>query len=396
MKTFKIITFGCKVNQYESQLYHDQLVSIGYIPTETINPTIIIINCCAITQKASKEVKNKILSLLKENKNTPQIFITGCVDKNILPQDEKITIVTNEEKEKLLFSLHPHLNDKIKGFQHHTRAFVKIQDGCNSFCAYCIVPFMRGRSRIRSFNIIIEEIKGLANNGYKEIVLTGINVGDYHELPQLISSINNINGIERIRLSSINVDHINDALIDGFINNKKFMPSLHLPLQSGSNTILKKMNRKYTVEDYLDVIDKFKAYPHFTFTTDIIVGFPNENEDDFLSSIDVIKKVGFIKVHVFPFSKRENTLADQMPNQIPNEIIKKRKKELTTIAEDVAFKIRNKFVGQQLTILMESKGYGYSENYLPIYGLKGVKNQLIKAKVVHNSKKGLLAESLCQ
>jgi len=397
MPTFKIITFGCRVNQYESQLYRDQLMEVGFSETcasqDEKNVDLIIINCCQVTEKARKEAKGKINAIVKEYSNA-KIIVTGCLSKEEISKIKGIEIVDNTKKEKLVSSMYPNVDKNIKNFSGHTRAFIKIQDGCNSFCSYCIVPFLRGRSHIRAFDDIMQEIKGLLKKGFKEFLLTGINVGDFKDLPRLIKTINAMPEVERIRLSSLNVEHVDDLLFETILESKKFMPSLHLSLQSGSDKILKKMNRKYSSSFYLNIVEKFKKNKNFTFTTDIIVGFPGEEEEDFLASLQMIRRVGFIKVHIFPFSCKEGTLAATFTDIVKKEDILRRKKTMAQFAEDIAFQEREKFLGKEMVVLMESKGYGYSENYLSIRGLKGVKNEILKAKIVKNDKLGLFGENV--
>ncbi|NGX29724.1 MAG: Threonylcarbamoyladenosine tRNA methylthiotransferase MtaB, partial [Candidatus Anoxychlamydiales bacterium] len=315
-KKFNIFTIGCKANQYESQAYSDQLKTLGLISTKDDNADICIVNACSVTSSADKKSINAIKSLKKRNKHA-KFYFTGCISKDVKNKiDEDIIIIPNTQKESLVSQIFPNRvipKFKIKNFDNHTRAFVKIQDGCDSFCSYCIIPFTRGRSRSRTAEDILYEITKLTDNGYKEIVLTGINLGDFSSdisFVDLLKEIHEIEDIKRIKLSSIHPHDITDELIDVLINFEKMSKYLHISLQSGSNKILKKMRRKYTTEIFIEKVKKLTSLnSDFTFMTDLIVGFPTETLEDVENTLNIIKQAEFTKVHFFPYSKRPDTAA---------------------------------------------------------------------------------------
>ena len=407
-KKFKIATIGCRTNQYESQAMRDQLKGLGLISTEE-DADICIINSCSVTKSADKSTLFSIKQLREKHKNA-KFFITGCFGEAI---NEKLDfdgmIVPNAEKEDLVAKIYPERvvpRFNIKNFENHTRAFVKVQDGCDSYCTYCVIPYTRGRSKSRDFENILTEIHTLSDRGYKEIVLTGINLGEFNSkisLPELIQKVDEIEGIERIRLSSIDPQHITKELIDVLINVEKAMPSLHLVLQSGSNTILKKMNRKYDREIYLEKVNILKSLnKDFSFTTDVIVGFPSETDDDFEKTKEIINLVEFSKVHVFPYSVRPNTAAANFKDHIDVETINKRKSELIELFEKKAYDHRNNFQNREMKVLFESskEGYfsGHSENNILVNVLNSdliCSNMILDVKIVSNDKNSLIGE-LCK
>ncbi len=414
MKKFKVITLGCRTNQYESQAYINQLLKEGF--EEVIGDDeadICIVNTCTVTESADKRSLYQIRKAIRDHK-PDKLIVTGCLVESAGKKISEISgvnhVVSNPKKEQLLPIVYPEKHwaeFKIETFEAHTRAFVKIQDGCNSYCSYCVIPFVRGRSRSKSTSDIIKEVEGLVQNGYKEIVLTGINIGDFDgnqtppvRLAELIKRVDEVPGVERIRVSSIDPDEIDEPLIDAIVNGKKTAPSMHIVLQSGSNLTLKRMRRKYTSQDFLDAISRLKkACPKFTFTTDIIVGFPGETEIEFQDTLDIMNEIYFAKVHMFPYSDRPKTRASRMPNKVSDELILKRKQKLLRLAEKNAFKLRNQFVGSTFDVLIESEiepgvYMGLSENFLPVYinNNKLRTNTVVTTKCVKNSSKGFIGE----
>lgn len=417
-KKFKVVTLGCRTNQYESQAYVDQLRQMGYEEAikEEEKAELCIVNTCTVTESADRSSRYQIRQLVKKHPGA-KIVVTGCLAQR-LPQEikaiEGVTqIVGNAEKEKLLCLAFPEEEIpefSIKQFEAHTRAFVKIQDGCNSFCTYCIIPYVRGRSRSRSLEEILMEIKGLIENGYKEVVLTGINIGDFDGNPQegtpplrlaeLVQAVDQLEGLKRLRISSIDPDEVDDTLLEAVINGKTTCPSMHIVLQSGSNVVLKRMNRKYTREIFLETIDRLKkANPSFTFTTDIIVGFPGESERDFEDTLEIMEKVKFAKVHMFPYSARQRTRAALYPNQVPQEVIHERKQRLLRLAEQHAFSLREEFVGKTLSLLVEQEEgldglyiSGHTDNFLQVLVPKtsARPNDLITVECIKNCPEGLI------
>ncbi len=416
-KKFKIITLGCRTNQYESQAYHDQLVEMGYSQAQENEPAdICIVNTCTITDSADSSSRHEIRKLARENPGC-QLIITGCFAErqpDLVREIEGVThVVSNHHKEKLLESVFPAAElpeFSIKHFEAHTRAFVKVQDGCNSFCTYCIIPYVRGRSRSRTISDIVQEVEGLIANGYKEIVLTGINIGDFDgakpegekpdRLADLVRIVDHIPGIERLRVSSIDPDEVDDDLADAILNGTHTCHSMHIVLQAGSNVVLKRMNRKYTRQIFLNTIERLKkASPDFTFTTDIIVGFPGETDADFAETLEVMEQVKFAKVHMFPYSERARTRAALMPNKVSPEAIKKRKQEILRAAERLGFELREQFLGRRMTILTENQDplrpgeiCGHTENFLMVWveSQGHGSNELLEVDLLANTPQGLM------
>lgn len=402
-KKFKVATLGCRTNQYESEAYASQLRALGYEEAQGDEVAeICIVNTCTVTEGADSSSRHQIRQFHRHHPGA-QLIVTGCLAERIPAEMQAIEgvthVVPNLEKENLLTRIFP-AEDlpefKIDQFAAHTRAFVKVQDGCNSFCTYCIIPYVRGRSRSREIAGIIEEIEGLVKNGYKEVVLTGINIGDFvtekgERLADLIRIVDGIEGVERIRVSSIDPDEIDDALMDAVLNGKKTCPSFHIVLQSGSNITLKRMNRKYTKQVFLETIVKLKkASPRFTFTTDIIVGFPGETEADFQETLEVMEEVRFAKVHMFPYSVRARTRAALYPNKVAPGVINDRKERVLRESERQAFLLRETYVGQTLSVLLEEPSFGHSENFLPVFlEAEGVRNTIVKVLCTENRPEGL-------
>lgn len=415
-KKFKVVTLGCRTNQYESQAYMDQLKSLGY--SEAANGEVAelcIVNTCTVTESADSSSRHQIRQLLRENPDA-QVVVTGCLaeraKEEILSLGKVTEVVSNKDKENLLSFV---IKDQdipefsIKHFEAHTRAFVKVQDGCNSFCTYCIIPYVRGRSRSRRLLDILAEVKTLIANGYQEVVLTGINIGDFDGAPQegekplrladLVRAVDAVPGLKRLRISSIDPDEVDLDLIDAIVQGKTTCHSMHIVLQSGSNAILKRMNRKYTKSEFLFAVDQLKkTFPDFTFTTDIIVGFPGESEADFEETLQVMREVKFAKVHMFPYSPRERTRAALYPHRILPDVMNRRKQQLLRVAEEIAFDLRGAYVGKVMPVLLESFDEkvqaftGHTENFLPVLvkgeGLK--QNQIVFIQMLENSPLGLL------
>ena len=378
MKKFRIITLGCRTNQYESQGYADQLRKMGYAPaSEQESADLCIVNTCTVTESADSSSRHQIRSLMRENPNA-RLAVTGCMAESapdaIRSIDERIEIVPNAKKEQLVEHLFPDEENlpefNIQSFDAHTRAFVKVQDGCNSFCTYCIIPYVRGRSRSRQIGDVVKEVEGLIANGYKEVVLTGINIGDFDgggRLVDLVRAVDRVPGLHRLRISSIDPDEVDDDLADAVLSGKTTCPSMHIVLQAGSNAILKRMNRKYTRQIFLDTVQRLqRSNPDFTFTTDVIVGFPGESETDFSETLEMVEQVQFAKVHMFPYSPRKKTRAALYPNQVPHEIIQRRKQELLRLAEKSAYALRDRYLGRKMSVLVESDGMGHTPNFLPV------------------------------
>ncbi|MBA3239219.1 MAG: tRNA (N(6)-L-threonylcarbamoyladenosine(37)-C(2))-methylthiotransferase MtaB [Parachlamydiaceae bacterium] len=416
-KKYKVVTLGCRTNQYESQAYADQLKELGYTAAgEGENAEVCIVNTCTVTEAADTQSRYEVRQLARKHPNA-KLVVTGCAAENNPDQIKTMAgvthLVSNKNKENLiaeLFPLETTPEFQIKNFDSHTRAFVKVQDGCNSYCTYCIIPYVRGRSRSRTLIEIITEVEGLVATGYKEVVITGINVGDFdgnvpegnkaYTLADLIRAVDSVKGLARLRVSSIDPDEVTEDLASAILDGKTTCHSMHIVLQSGSNVILKRMNRKYTRQIFMDTVDRLRAAdPDFTFTTDIIVGFPGETDADFKDTLDVMDKVKFAKVHMFPFSERARTRAALMPNKVPGDVIKARKQEVLRFAEKISYELHERFVGRTMDVLLENKQEGlclsmegHTENFLRVLveGEALASNSIVKVKFISNTPQGLV------
>lgn len=412
-KKYKIATLGCRTNQYESLAYQNQLKKAGFEEAkEGEEANLCIINTCTVTQSADSHSRHQIRKL---RKTYPQakIVVTGCMThqgKNeLLEMKEADHIIGNPNKDQLLKQIYPELEFEpfaLESLETQTRAFLKIQDGCNSFCSYCIIPYVRGRSRSKTLQEVFLEAKKLVENGVKEIVLTGINIGDFDgqdskgqiRLCHVVEALDQLEGLKRLRISSIDPDEVDDELIQTLKNSPKACQSMHIVLQSGSNFVLKRMNRKYTRQMFFQTIDRLKShFPNFTFTTDIIVGFPGERDVDFEETLDVVRQVKFAKVHMFPYSPRKRTKAALFEDSVSDDLKAQRKNELLRLSEKMSFELRSNYVGKSLEILTEneassSKTVGHSDNFLKVI-LKEEKirpNELVKVLIVDNQPEGLI------
>ncbi len=394
---FKIITLGCKVNTYESEFMREELLKSGYLYNEE-QPDIIIINTCSVTNMADSKSKKIVRREKRENPNSI-LVVCGCSSENnreeytnlgadILlgnrKKSEIVSLLQDFQKSHQKYSYFTNSRDlsfenmQIKRFNTHTRAFIKIQDGCNNFCSYCIIPYTRGDIRSKDYDETINEIKTLVANGHKEIVLTGIHTGSYnsnnHDLSDLIREISKIENLSNIRISSIEITELNDKFLKTLKEIDKICNHLHIPLQSGSDNILKRMNRKYDKEYFRNKIAKIREIrPGISITTDCIVGHPYETDEDFIEYLNFCKEIKFSKIHVFPYSIRNGTASALMP-QVDNKIKKERTKKLIELSNILEQEYSAKFIGKELIVLTEEyEGdfiTGHTTNYLKIY-LKG-------------------------
>lgn len=399
MKVF-FHTLGCKVNQYETQEMREQLNNNGYEITENENEAdIFVVNSCTVTGESDRKSRQCVRHY-KKNHPESTVVLTGCMPQsfpNMARELIEADIVLGNKNNKLLCSalndyfkscsrvlyLEQHQNNEplvssgISNFEERTRAILKIQDGCDRFCSYCIIPKARGRIRWKPIDRIRTEVKALADNGYREIVLVGINLSAYGkgsdlDLADAISVVAENEKIHRIRLGSLEPDHITDALIEKMSKCEKLCPQFHISLQSGCDKILKKMNRHYTSDEYFALCTKLReCFKDCTLTTDIMVGFPYETQEDFEISKAFAQRVAFEKIHIFPYSRRSGTVADKMDCQVDKATKHQRVVELSGVAE----KIRNDFlkgqIGKTLSVLIESRQddgmyLGYTPNYTPV------------------------------
>jgi threonylcarbamoyladenosine tRNA methylthiotransferase MtaB len=400
LRKFYIHTFGCKVNQYESQAIRELLITNNYKETEIKKCDYLIINTCTVTSDADKSLR-KFVRYAKKINQEVKIILIGCYVQlkkadNILGvyamlnNYEKHDLVGFLEKRKTKYLDNIYSPLRISYFKSHTRAFVKIQDGCDNRCSFCSIWQARGKSRSRNLKEITQEVEKLIVNGYKEIVLTGICLGSYGkdlfpkiDIVDVIEKIEKIKGDFRIRLSSINPEDISTRLIDKFKNSSIFCPYLHLPLQSGSDKILKLMNRRYDSSKFYNLTTNLKKIHNFEFSTDVIVGFPQENEKDFRDTLELLKELSPIKIHIFPFSPHPNTSVFNLSDKIKSHIIKNRKKILMEEARKITREKIKKYIGKKLIMLSEKNGFGYSENYIKIKVTNQVPiNNFLKVKIL--------------
>lgn len=400
-KKVAFYTLGCKVNQYETESLKNKLIKLGYeeVPFEDW-ADFYVVNSCTVTSVADRKTRN-ILRRAKKANNQSKVIVTGCYAqtnaKELLEIEEVDYVVGNSNKTGVIDlienierkpSSHIVLNDIFKEeeykelefstFREMSRAYIKIQDGCNNFCSYCKIPFGRGKSRSRKLENIIEEAEKLSKEGFKEIILIGINLGAYGEdfeekitFEDLLEAVVKVEGITRIRIGSMYPDKINERFIEIMKNNKKIMPHLHISLQSCNDEVLKGMRRKYGTELIVDRLSALRNnVENIEYTADVIVGFPGETEEMYESSKKLIKKIGFSTLHVFPYSERENTLAATFDGKVSPAEKKRRAGDLEKSEKESAVKVREKYIGKTLNVLIEEKkgnGYfGYSENYLRV------------------------------
>ena len=392
---FNIVTFGCKVNQYESNMMKERMLSSNFFYVENISEAnIIVVNTCSVTNVADKKCLKMIRRIKREYPNSI-LVVAGCSSQNKQEIYENLDIdilIGNKDKSKIDILLKEYIkthkryvkfyNDRKLDFEdmlisdyNHIRAFIKIEDGCDNFCSYCIIPYVRGSVRSKNFETVIKEAKLLTQKGHKEIVLTGIHTGHYmdkdYDLTDLINELSKIEDLLRIRISSIEITELNDKFLNMLSTNKKVCDHLHIPLQAGSDEILKRMNRKYDLKYYEEKIKKIRMIrPDISITTDIIVGFPYETDKLFNETLEFSRKMNFSKIHVFPYSIRLGTSAANMPNQVDESIKKERVKKLMDLSETMEKEYYNKFVGKELDILVEecdnNVSIGHSSNYLMI------------------------------
>lgn len=405
MKSFIIHTLGCKVNQYESQAMREDLIRHGYVLSDDKNQAdIIIINSCTVTS-VSDSKNRKLLNRVRRENPDGIIILTGCMPQAFPDDTESYSncdiVLGNKERSKLiptleryigsrekLVEIEPHQNKgfhyenlTVSSFGEHTRAFIKIEDGCNRFCSYCIIPYARGRVRSKPLDELKKELISVAANGYREVVLVGINLSAYgqdedFDLADAVEAACEVEGIERVRLGSLEPEQMSDDLIAKLASFEKFCPQFHLSLQSGCDNTLKAMNRHYTSAEYMDIVNRLKnAFENPSFTTDVMVGFAGETDDDFEASMAFVESVGFAKTHVFPYSRRKGTVADKRPDQVSPAQKDIRAKKMGALVENLRKSFLNSQVGREEEVLFERlrHGYleGYTKNYTPVHVYSG-------------------------
>ena len=413
---FSVATFGCKTNQSESDKIIIELLSCGFNLVEyNDSPDFMVINTCTVTSISDKKVR-QFIRKIKLVSPDAKIIVTGCfVDLNnkfleenkilnIFPNNKKSEITDFIKKESGFKDLNTENDKKVEFTGIHTREFIKIQDGCEQKCSYCIVPYVRNKYKSENPAEIISEVKRACSNGIEEIVITGIHIGKYGidfkesinisiddilfselDLDNLCRLLINKTCIKRIRLSSIEVNEITDELLNLISSGNVIAKHLHIPMQSGSNSVLKKMGRPYDMDYFFEKIIKIKKMiPDITLTTDVIVGFPDENESDFNETIEAVKKINFSRVHVFKYSPRKLTPAAAMDNQVTEEIKNERSLRLRKIASELREQFITLNTGKTLKAVVERINYiknyacGMSENYIKVYFPPVTENEEIK------------------
>lgn len=422
MKKAALHNLGCKVNAYETEAMQHLLEEAGYeIVPFTQKADVYVINTCSVTNMADRKSRQM---LHKAKKNNPDSIVVaaGCYvqtsEKEVLNDLSVDIVIGNDRKHDLVRLLEEYsldsvndtvddINDGKHDFEElfidqtkeHTRAFIKVQDGCNQFCSYCIIPYARGRVRSRRFENVIAEVERLAANGFKEVVLTGIHLSsygvDFEEatgLLELIQAVNAVKGIERIRLGSLEPKIVTEHFASELSKLDKICPHFHLSLQSGCDATLKRMNRKYTTKEYergCELLRKYFVHP--AITTDVIVGFPGETEEEFEQTEAYLKHIHFYEMHIFKYSKRKGTRAAVMPDQIDEQIKAARSEKLIALGHDMSKEFRKFYIGKNEEVLFEEKAVigdkeyfvGYTKEYVKVAKetAENLENQIVSDRI---------------
>ena len=420
MSTVAFHTLGCKVNHYETEAIWQLFKEADYdrVDFET-NADVFVINTCTVTNTGDKKSRQIIRRAIRQNPKAV-VCVTGCYAQTSSAEIMEIpgvdVVVGTQDRHKLLDYIDQFQEERqpINGvgnimknrtyeeqevpyFTDRTRASLKIQEGCNNFCTFCIIPWARGLMRSRDPEKVVEQASQLVNSGYKEIVLTGIHTGGYgqdlknYNLAQLLRDLDEIEGLERIRISSIEASQLTDEVIEVIGNSNKVVRHLHVPLQSGSDSVLKRMRRKYTMEHFSERLTELhKALPDLAVTSDVIVGFPGETEEEFQETYDFIVKHQFSELHVFPYSPRIGTPAARMDDQIDESVKNERVHKLIALSDQLAKEYASKFENEVLEVIPEEKGeepntlVGYADNYMKVQfeGDESLIGQIVKVKIL--------------
>lgn len=397
MKKVSFYTLGCKVNQYETNAMMQKMIEAGYkvVDFET-KADIYIINTCTVTNMADKKSR-QMLRRVKEINPEAILVAVGCyaqVAKEKLEQIPEIDLILgiNEKNDIVKYVEQASKNTYVSDVLHQTefldfgdvtytektRAVIKVQDGCNQFCSYCIIPYARGRIRSRKPESVIKEITDVAKEGIKEVVITGIHIASYgkdfnteYRLIDLLEEIQKVNGIQRIRLGSLEPTLITEEFVTRLKKLSKICDHFHLSLQSGCDETLKRMNRKYTTDQFRHVVELLRnAYPEVHLTTDVIVGFPGETEEEFNKTYEFLKEIKFYKMHVFKYSPRSGTVAAKMPNQIDGNIKEERSNKLIELSDENEKEYNQKYIGKEVEVLLEEREgeylKGHTTNYMVV------------------------------
>ena len=418
MKKAALHNLGCKVNAYETEAMQQMLEAAGYEIVSFNDPAdVYVINTCSVTNMADRKSR-QMLHRAKKQSPDSVVVAAGCyvqTKEEEAVADEAIDIIIgNNKKHELVTRLDEYLrdhgkidavldiNDKTQEFEElyldkpseHTRAFIKVQDGCNQFCSYCIIPYARGRVRSRNMESVLEEVHRLAENGYKEVVLTGIHLSSYgietgESLLHLIQEIHKEEGIKRIRLGSLEPKVVTEEFAESLSKLEKICPHFHLSLQSGCDATLQRMNRKYSADEYAAGCDILRKYfDHPAITTDVIVGFPGETDEEFATTKEFLENIHFYEMHIFKYSKRQGTRAAVMKDQVPEKIKTERSAELIALGDKMSKEFREHYLGREEEVLFEeemeidgnSYYVGYTKEYVKVAKVSNVPldNQLVK------------------
>lgn len=429
MKRVAFITLGCKVNQYETNAMMQEFLQKGYKIVESSKKAdIYIVNTCTVTNMSDRKSR-QMLRRVKELNKEAIVVACGCyvqVAKEEVQKIEEIDLLFgNNEKKNIVESIERYLKENQKKniiedvmnqrefvdfgditYTEKTRAVIKVQDGCDRFCSYCIIPYARGRVRSREPKSIVSEIEKIANQGIKEVVITGIHIASYgkdfreeYKLIDLLEEINQIEGIERIRLGSIEPLLITEEFMNRLVKLEKVCHHFHLSLQSGCNETLKRMNRRYSTEDFHEIVEILrKYYTDVILTTDIIVGFPQETEEEFEKTYKFLEKIKFYKMHVFKYSPRKGTKAAEMSGQIDGSVKEQRSQKLIELSSRNEKEYNKNYIGKEVEILFEEKKNGYYQGHTKNYILalcktdKNIENKLLRAKCIDVTENNIIVE----
>lgn len=418
---YHLLHYGCKVNQYETNAMMQKFQEHNYkiVEADEDISDICVVNTCTVTNMSDRKSRQSIRKIKEKNKDAV-IVATGCYAQNSKKELEEMPeidiILGNEEKKNIVEYVEKYIEENSRiilvndiskqkefddmgqiSYTEKTRAVIKVQDGCNQFCTYCIIPYARGRVRSRKIQNVVEEVKGIAQKGIKEVVITGIHIASYGkdlendtELIDLLEQINKIEGIQRIRLGSLEPKIITEEFMNRLIKLEKICHHFHLSLQSGCDETLRRMNRKYNTSEFAEIVERLRRYyDDVILTTDVIVGFPGEDEEEFNKTYNFLKSVKFYKMHVFPYSPRTGTVAEKMPNQIQGNIKEIRSKKLIELSNQNQLEYNQKYINKEVEVLFEEstkdgKYKGHTQNYILVeYQTKEnlenkVKNVMIK------------------
>ena len=412
MRSAGILTLGCKVNTYESEYVINKLKENNY-EIKSFNDIcdVYIINTCTVTNTSDSKSKKMINNAIKKNPDACVVAMGCFIEANKDYQIEGLDItIGNKDKSKIIELLDEYFEKKetinrlykeekttfedmyITDFPGRTRAFVKVQDGCENFCSYCIIPFVRGKCRSKELDKVVKEITDLTNNGYQEVVLTGIHTGNYGvdlntNFEKLLKELVKIEKLKRLRISSIEITELTDEVLEVIKDYKVIVDHMHIPLQAGSDEILKLMNRKYDLNYFYNKIKEIRSIrPEISITTDVIVGFPGETEELFQKTINTCKELELTKMHVFPYSIRKGTVAESLPDHLDQSIKKDRARRLLEVSKELEKNYFNKYIGKEVEVLIEETkdgySYGHTGNYLYVKINKELEhNTFVQVKV---------------